>query len=144
MTDYVTAYIGAQLLGIPIHYVQDVFKPERISRVPLAAEEVVGVLNLRGRIVTMIDLRRRLRLPPLQAPARPITVHIELASESYGLLVDSVGEVVRLADKDQEQVPINLDKYFAAVAAGVHRLESKLMIVLDVGRVVGVGMRHVA
>ena len=61
-TEYVTAMIGGQLFGLPIVRVQDVFIPERLTRVPLAPPEIAGVLNLRGRIVTLIDLRRRFGL----------------------------------------------------------------------------------
>ena len=62
LTEYVTAMIGGQLFGLPIVRVQDVFIPERLTRVPLAPPEIAGVLNLRGRIVTLIDLRRRFGL----------------------------------------------------------------------------------
>ena len=64
VTEYVTAMIGGQLFGLPISRVQDVFMPDRITRVPLSVPEIAGVLNLRGRIVTAIDMRRRLGLPP--------------------------------------------------------------------------------
>ena len=64
LKEYVTAMVGGQLFGLPILRVQDVFKPERVTRVPLAPPEIAGVLNLRGRIVTLVDLRRRLDLPP--------------------------------------------------------------------------------
>ena len=60
---YVTVFIGGQLFGLPIHKVHDVFVPESMTRVPLSAPEVAGVLNLRGRIVTAINMRRRLGLP---------------------------------------------------------------------------------
>lgn len=63
VTEYVTAMIGGQLFGLPISRVQDVFMPERMTRVPLASDDVAGVLNLRGRIVTAIDMRARLGLP---------------------------------------------------------------------------------
>ena len=62
VVEYVTAMIGGQLFGLPISRVQDVFVPERLTRVPLAAPEIAGLLNLRGRIVTVIDMRRRLDL----------------------------------------------------------------------------------
>ena len=64
LIEYVTAMIGGQLFGLPISRVQDVFMPDRMTRVPLAPPEIAGVLNLRGRIVTAIDMRRRLGLPP--------------------------------------------------------------------------------
>src|SRR6201990_1783938 len=88
--EFVTAVIGGQLFGLPISRVQDVFMPERLTRVPLAPPEIAGVLNLRGRIVTAVDLRRRLGLPPRSDGRPAMAVGIELKGESYGLLIDSV------------------------------------------------------
>ena len=92
--------IGGQLFGLPISRVQDVFMPDRVTRVPLSAPEIAGVLNLRGRIVTAIDMRRRLGLPPRTDDKPSMAVGIELKGESYGLLIDTVGEVMKLGDDD--------------------------------------------
>ena len=135
VTEYVTVLIGGQLFGLPISRVQDVFMPERLTRVPLAAPEIAGVLNLRGRIVTALDMRRRLDLPPRQDNRPPMAVGIELKGESYGLLIDTVGEVMKLADGRREPNPVNLDARLASVSAGVHRLDGQLLVVLDVDRV---------
>ena len=94
VAEYVTAVIGGQLFGLPISRVQDVFMPERLTRVPLSPGEIAGVLNLRGRIVTAIDMRRRLGLPPRADDKPSMAVGIELKGESYGLLIDSVGELL--------------------------------------------------
>jgi purine-binding chemotaxis protein CheW len=135
VTEYVTVMLDGQLFGLPIARVQDVFMPDRLTRVPLAPPEIAGVLNLRGRIVTAVDLRRRLGLPP-RADGRPaMAVGIELKGESYGLLIDSVGEVMKLADDTREANPVNLDASLARVSAGVHRLDGQLMVILDVDRV---------
>jgi purine-binding chemotaxis protein CheW len=134
-TEYVTVMIDGQLFGLPISRVQDVFMPDRLTRVPLASAEIAGVLNLRGRIVTAIDLRRRLGLPPRSSERPPMAVGIELRGESYGLLIDSVGEVMKLADNTQEANPVNLDAKLAAVSAGVHRLDGQLLVILNVDRV---------
>src|SRR5215831_4600663 len=133
--EYVTVMLDGQLFGLPIARVQDVFMPDRLTRVPLAPPEIAGVLNLRGRIVTAVDLRRRLGLPP-RGDGRPaMAVGIELKGESYGLLIDSVGEVMKLADDTREANPVNLDAALARVSAGVHRLDGQLMVILDVDRV---------
>jgi purine-binding chemotaxis protein CheW len=135
VTEYVTVVIGGQLFGLPINRVQDVFMPERLTRVPLAGHEIAGVLNLRGRIVTAIDMRRRLGLPP-RSDARPaMAVGVELGAESYGLMIDSVGEVLKLGDASREPNPVNLDARLAGVSGGVHRLDGQLMVILDVDRV---------
>ncbi len=132
--EYVTAVIGGQLFGLPIERVLDVFTPERLTRVPLASPEVAGVLNLRGRIVTAIDMRRRLGLPARAAGEPSMAIGIEQNGESYGLLVDQVGEVVKLPVSRLDPVPANLDPAWTRLAAGVHRLDSRLMVVLDVDR----------
>ncbi len=134
-TEYVTAAIGEQLFGVPIARVQDVFMPERLTRVPLARPEIAGVLNLRGRIVTAIDMRCCLGLAPRDGNRPLRAVGIDHHGESYGLLIDSVGEVLKLADDTRESNPVNLDKRLARVSAGVHRLQGQLLVVLDVERV---------
>src|SRR6185503_20576891 len=96
--EYVTALIGGQLFGLPILRVQDVFAPERLTTVPLAPAEIAGVLNLRGRIVTLINMRRRLGLGDQEGGGLPMAVGVESRGESYGLLIDSVGEVLKLDD----------------------------------------------
>jgi purine-binding chemotaxis protein CheW len=138
VTEYVTVTIGNHLFGLPIFRVQDVFVPERLTRVPLAPPEVAGILNLRGRVVTAIDMRSRLDLG-LRAPGAPVmAIGIELNGESYGLLVDSVGEVTPLRDSACEAKPANLDPALGRMAAGIYRLEGRLMVVLDVDRVLDI------
>ena len=134
-TEYVTAMIGEQLFGVPIARVQDVFMPERLTRVPLAKPEIAGVLNLRGRIVTAIDMRCRLGLAPRDADRPLMAVGIDHRGESYGLLIDAIGEVLKLADGTRESNPVNLDKRLARVSAGIHRLDGQLLVILDVERV---------
>jgi purine-binding chemotaxis protein CheW len=135
ITEYVTAMIGGQLFGLPIARVQDVFMPERLTRVPLATSDVAGVLNLRGRIVTAIDMRARLGLPKNEDGRPPMAVGVDLRGESYGLLIDAIGEVLKLPDDGREVNPVNLDPRMAKMAGGVHRLDGQLMVVLDVDRV---------
>jgi chemotaxis signal transduction protein len=95
-TEFVTFTIVGQTFGLPIACVQDVFKPARITRVPLAGAEIAGVLNLRGRIVTAIDMRRRLDVREREEGDAPMAIGIEAKGESFGLLVDAVGEVLKL------------------------------------------------
>jgi purine-binding chemotaxis protein CheW len=135
--------LGGQLFGLPISRVQDVFIPERLTRVPLAPPEVAGVLNLRGRIVTAIDMRGRLALPAWDGK-RPMAIGIECKGESYGLVIDAVGEVVRLDEGAREPNPVNLDAALARISAGVHRLERQLLVILDVDRVLDIGREATA
>jgi purine-binding chemotaxis protein CheW len=140
-TEYVTATVGGQLFGLPIARVQDVFVLDRLTRVPLAAPEIAGVLNLRGRIVTAIDMRRRLGLAPAGEVRRRMAIGIEYKGESYGLLIDAIGEVLNLPTAGREGNPVNLEPGLARVSAGVHRLEDRLLVVLDVDRVLDVGQQ---
>jgi purine-binding chemotaxis protein CheW len=139
VVEYVTATVGGQLFGLPISRVQDVFKPEGLTRVPLAAPEIAGLLNLRGRIVTVLDLRRRLDFAVEKGAGAPMAVGIEHKGESYGLLIEEIGEVLRLPAAGREGNPVNLEARFARVSAGVHRLDGRLLVVLDVDRVLDVG-----
>jgi purine-binding chemotaxis protein CheW len=138
---YVTATIGGQLFGLPIARVQELFVPERLTRVPLAAAEVAGLINLRGRIHVVVDMRRRLGLvaKPLgndgaQVQGRQVALSIEHKGESYCLLIDEVGDVMQLSAADRDENPINMDAALAQASIGVHRLEEGLLVVLDVDR----------
>jgi purine-binding chemotaxis protein CheW len=144
LIEYVTAMIGGQLFGLHIARVQDVFMPDRITRVPLAAPEIAGVLNLRGRIVTVIDMRRRLGLPPRDDDKPTMAVGIEMKGESYGLLIDTVGEVMKLGEATLEPNPVNLDARLARVSGGVHRLDGQLMVILDVDYVLNASAEPLA
>jgi purine-binding chemotaxis protein CheW len=137
-TDYVTAMIGGQLFGLPIARVQDVFVPDRMSQVPLSSPDIAGILNLRGRIVTVIDMRCRLGLAPQENGQPSMAIGIECRGESYGLLIDDIGEVMTLPDSMRENNPINLDARLAEVSAGVLRLDSQLLVILDIDRVLHV------
>jgi purine-binding chemotaxis protein CheW len=135
LSEYVTFTTADQLFGLPIECVQDVFKPSSITRVPLAGAEIAGVLNLRGRIVTAVELRCRLGLGARVNGQVPMAIGIELKGESFGLLVDAVGEVLKLADHECEANPINLDRNLGRMSAGVYRLDGHLLVILDIDRV---------
>lgn len=137
--EFVTAWIAGQLFGVPITRVHDVFEAERITHVPLAPAEISGVLNLRGRVVTALDMRKRLGLPPREDIKKQMAIGIDHEGEAYGLLVDSMGEVLKLASEAIDTVPINLQQDWAAISAGIYRLEDRLMIVLDVDRILDFG-----
>jgi purine-binding chemotaxis protein CheW len=129
---YVTLMLGEQLCGVPVLVVRDVLAGQLIARIPLAPPEVAGNLNLRGRIVTAIDLRQRLHLPPRTANAKPMSVVTEQGSELYALLVDQVSEVVSLRPADMERNPPTLPPIWAEHSQGIFRVNDRLMVVLDV------------
>jgi purine-binding chemotaxis protein CheW len=141
---FVTVVTGGQLFGLRLERVRDVFVPHGLSPVPLAPPEVAGLLNLRGRIVTAIDLRRRLGLPPRSDGGTPVAVGIEERGELYGLIVDRVGDVLRLKRSTYDVNPVNLDRRWTKVCAGVHRLDHGLMVVLDVDKILDLSQFGVA
>ncbi len=133
-SDFVTMTVADQLFGIPVLTVQDVLGPQRITRVPLAPPEVAGALNLRGRIVTAIDVRRRLGLPKREGAGSGMNVVVDFKGELYALMVDNVGEVLSLAADAYERNPATLDPRWRDVSAGIYRLKGKLLVVLEVSR----------
>ncbi len=135
---FLTLILAGQLCGIPVLAVRDVLGDQAIARIPLAPPDVAGSLNLRGRIVTAIDLRRRLQLPPAPAGTRRMSVVTEQGGELYAFLVDQVAEVMNLPASAFEQNPPTLPPEWAEHCQGVYRLEGKLLVVLDVARLLAV------
>ncbi len=130
---FVTVYVEGQLFGIPVERVQDILIPEKIARIPLAPPEVAGSINLRGRIVTVIDVRTRLGLTKKPRKAGNVMcVTVEQGQELYSLMVDSVGNVLNLPIRNIEPNPSTLDPRWRGISSGVVRLEGELLIVLDV------------
>ncbi len=138
--EFVTLHLMDQVFGVEVAAVHDVFAPRGLTPVPMAPPEIAGVLNLRGRIVTALDARARLGLPPLEEDRAhaAMAVGVERGGEVYGLIIDRVGEVIRLSDDRREPNPINLDPRWLDVADGVYRLEQGLLIVLNLDRILGV------
>jgi purine-binding chemotaxis protein CheW len=139
--DYVTMSIGGQLFGIPVLKVQDVLGPQTITRVPLAPVEVAGSLNLRGRIVTAVDVRLRLGLPKRENGKSAMSVVVEHESELYSLLVDSVGEVLSLETRDYQRNPPTLNPRLREFSDGIYRLNDSLLVVLSVSSLLNFGNR---
>jgi purine-binding chemotaxis protein CheW len=131
---FVTLTVAEQLCGVPVLGVRDILGEQTITRIPLAPPEVAGSLNLRGRIVTAIDLRRRLRLPPAAAGTPRMSVVTEQGGELYALLVDQVSEVMSLDAAAFEHNPPTLPAEWAQFSVGVYRLDQQLLVVLDVSR----------
>ena len=130
--DFVTFYVKGQLFGIPVLKVQDILTPDQIASIPLAPPEVAGSINLRGRIVTVIDVRTRLGLKKAEEKTEGMGVTVEHHNDLYTFLVDKIGEVISVRKQEQEAVPSTLDQLWRDYALGVYRLEGVLMIVLDV------------
>ncbi len=131
---FVTFLLENQWLGIPVVLVQEVLVEQRVSPVPLSPEEVAGFLNLRGQIVTAIELRARLGLAPRTDQAA-MNVVVRDEDELYSLIVDEVGDVVQVGMDQVEATPQTLDPVWKQCSRGVIRLDEGLLLVLDVDRV---------
>ena len=132
--EFVTFVIEGQLFGIPVLGVQDVLAAHKITRIALAPSEIAGSLNLRGRIVTAFDVRRRLGLQPRDSNEESMSIVVEHSGELYSLLVDSVGEVLALSADDYEKNPPTLAAGIREYSSGIYRLDQRLLVVLDVDR----------
>lgn len=130
--DFLTINIDGQMFGIPILQVQDVLGEVKVTRIPLAPPQVMGSLNLRGRIVTAIDVRKCLGLNPLEENKKRMSVVVIHDDELYSLIIDNVGDVLTLQDNEFEQNPATLDITWKSISLGVYRLEQKILVILDV------------
>jgi purine-binding chemotaxis protein CheW len=131
-SDYVTFVIAGQLFGIPVLKVQDVLASCEVTRIPLAPPEIAGALNLRGRIVTAIDVRLRLGLAAREGDGEEMSIVVDQGGELYSLMVDEVGEVLSLDPKGFQRNPPTLDPRFREYSNGIYRLKERLLVVLDV------------
>ncbi|MBL8631013.1 MAG: chemotaxis protein CheW [Rhodospirillaceae bacterium] len=131
-TDYVTFTVGGQHFGLTAIDVRDVLKTQALTRVPMAQHEIAGLINLRGHIVTAVDLRRRFGLVDRTSEERPMSIVIEHKGEQFCLLADSVGDVLALSSNDVEANPTSMDDSWRSVSKGVVRRDEGLMILLDI------------
>ncbi len=136
VSEYVTITLDGQEFGLPISAVYDILNEQRMTPVALASEEIAGVMNIRGRIVTAIDARQRLGLGKNKG-AGSMSVVVHHKGEPYALVVDAVGEVRPIATDGVVKNPPNLKPEWAALCEGVHRLDSGLLLILNVDRFVG-------
>jgi purine-binding chemotaxis protein CheW len=125
-----------QAIAIPVSEVRDVVGPQRLTRVPGAGPEVAGVFNLRGNIVTAIDIAAALGLSADPAAAR-MNVVVQHGSEMYSLLVERVHEVADLTPEQMDDAQTALSERWREVAAGLGRREHDLIVLLDIGRLLG-------
>ncbi len=138
-TDFITVFVADTMFGLAIDRVHDVFIPAGVTPVPLAPAEIVGLLNLRGRVVTALCLRRRLGLPDRTDDSQKMAIGLEQGGETFALVVDGVGEVLKLGADTHEPVPINLDARWRNLSLGVHRLDGRLLVILDVDALLAFG-----
>lgn len=134
-SEYLTIYLGDQLFGIPVLQVQDVLGPQNITFIPLAPPEITGSLNLRGRIVTAIDIRKFLGIEyDEEAKKKSMSVVLEQGGELFSLQIEKVGDVMALDPARLEKNPPTMDGRWKDVSAGIYRMDGRLLVILDVPR----------
>jgi len=129
---YATFWLGEALHGIEVERVREVLRQQDITRVPLAPATVAGLINLRGQVVTTIDLRERLDLRHDDEDDQPMLVVVLVAGESIALLVDRIGGVVDVDDEQFEPPPDTLIGPARDLVRGAYKLEAQLLLALDV------------
>jgi purine-binding chemotaxis protein CheW len=131
-SQFCTFYLDKLLFGVELKGVQEVIRSLEMTKVPLAPAVVNGLINLRGQIVTAVDLRRRLELAPAPPGMLPMNVVVRSDDGAVSLLVDEIGDVVEVDDTTFERPPETLRGTVREVITGVHKLNDRLMHVLDI------------
>ncbi|RFC43842.1 MAG: purine-binding chemotaxis protein CheW [Verrucomicrobia bacterium] len=128
---FATFTLNSLFLGVDVLKVQEVIRYQTMTRVPTAPAMVEGLINLRGQIITAIDLRLRLDLPPRPEDQLPMNVVIRTDDGALSLLVDEIGDVVEIADGSFERIPETVTGVVRDLVTGVYKLEGKLLLILD-------------
>jgi len=128
---YCTFLLDGRYFGVDVQQVQEVIRYQEMTRVPLASSVVSGLINLRGRIVTAVDLRRRLSLPDRASDKLPMNVVVRTGDDAVSLLVDEIGDVIEVPEDKFEPPPETLRGVARTLVDGAYKLEDRLMLVLD-------------
>jgi purine-binding chemotaxis protein CheW len=128
---FCTFTLDRYFFGVEVHRVQEVIRYQDMTRVPIAPAEVSGLINLRGQIVTALDLRRRLGLAPRPEGTLPMNVVARTEEGVVSFLVDEIGDVLEVSPDLLERPPENLDRSVHGLLTGVYKLEGRLLLILD-------------
>ena len=133
---FCTFHLNNLLFGIDVLNVQEIILPQEMTEVPLAPEIISGLINLRGQVVTAINLGKWLNIEPQQADQQSMNVVIRTEDEVVSFLVDSIGDVVEPDEITFEKPPQTLDDDIRELISGVYKLDEQLLLVMDVARTV--------
>ena len=137
---YATFTVDSLLFGVEIHKVQEVIRHQDMTAVPLAGQGAAGLINLRGEVVTAVDLRIRLGLPPRPEGMLPMNVVVRVDDEPVSLLVDTIGDVAHVSSDQFEEPPETTTGPGRVLVTGAYKLEHALLLVLDVARAADIGL----
>lgn len=140
MRQFATFLVGDLFFGIEVLKVQEVLRYIEMTPVPLAPHVIEGLINLRGQIVTAVDMRRRLGLPGRETGEAPMNIVIRADEGAVSLLVDEIGDVVDVESGMWEQAPENMPKERREMIEGVCKLNGRLMLVLSTEQVLQTGL----
>ena len=138
-TQFCTFYLGDLFFGVEVENVQEVFRYQDMTRVPLAPAVVRGLINLRGQIITAIDLRSRLGMDDWSEDKLPMNVVVRTEEGVVSLLVDEIADVLEVPEDDFERPPDTIDEITRELVRGVYKLNKKLLLILDTKKTVHVG-----
>ena len=140
MSQLCTFMVGRYLFGVDVSLVQEVVRLQQITPVPLAPPEIAGLINLRGEVLTAIDMRARLGLPRDDAPKDPVNVVVRVGAEPVSLLVDEIGGVLELEHETFEQTPSTVDDAVRDLLLGAYTLPDRLLLALHAQRVLDIAV----
>ncbi len=135
---YCSFKVGELLFGIDVQDVQEVLRYQEITRVPLAPPVVRGLINLRGQIVTAVDMRRQLNMEDRPAGVMPMNVIVRTREDPISLLVDEIGDVIEVDPEGFEDIPPTVSGVVRELMSGVHKLSDSLLLVLKTERAVSI------
>jgi len=135
---FCTFFLDDLFFGVEVQRVQEVIRYQEMTRVPLASRVVSGLINLRGQIVTAVDLRRTLGLPDRPAGEQPMNVVVRTDEGAVSLLVDEIGDVIEVAGDHFEKPPETLGGRARSLVQGAYKLPERLLLVLDTAQAVQV------
>ncbi len=131
---FCTFFVGDLFFGVEVRNVQEVIKFQEMTRVPLAPSVIRGLINLRGQIVTALDMRRRLGLDDAPEGTQPMNVVVRVDDGTVSLLVDEIGDVLEVSEDLFERPPDTLAGVALELIAGVYKLKERLLLTLEVER----------
>jgi purine-binding chemotaxis protein CheW len=130
-----TVVAGGEIFGLPVAAVHTIFRTETVTPVPLGPKEVLGLVNLRGKIAVAVSLRRRLQMPDAISTTDNLAIGIEHRGESFALIVDEVGDVILLEAGSQIPSPTHLKPLLTQHTSAFHRMEKSILPILDLNTV---------
>ena len=135
---FCTFYLGDRFFGVEVERVQEVFRYQEMTHIPLAPPEIRGLINLRGQVITAIDLRQRLSINKLPDDKLPMNVVVRTGESVVSLLVDAIGDVLEVSEENYERPPETIPEEVRKLVRGIYKLEGKLLLILDAEKAVNV------